>query len=82
MTLITGVDASVLVSKLSRLVVLFNSKLFLNISCILRARSNKTSEAFSKSLSIFRNSMKVRFWVSLKIIVITNSTQSQMSLGI
>ena len=33
-------------------------------------------------LYIFRNSMKVRFWVSLKIIVITNSTQSQMSLGI
>ena len=52
MTLMTGVDASVLVSKLSRLDVLFSSKiLFVDISCILRVRSNKTSE-FSKSLSI------------------------------
>ena len=53
MTLITGVDASGLVSKLSRLDVLFSSKIFFaDISCILRVRSNKTSEAFSKSLSI------------------------------
>ena len=48
MTLITGVAASVLVSKLSRLDVLL-----VDISCILRVRSNKTGEAFSKSLSIF-----------------------------
>ena len=54
MTLIAAVDASVLVSKLSRLDVLFSSKIFLPIyvSCILRVTSNKTNEAFSKSLSI------------------------------
>ena len=57
MTLISGVDASVLVSKLSRLVALFSSvnSIFADIACILRVTSNKTSEALSKSLSIFSN---------------------------
>ena len=52
MTFIIGVEASVLVSKLSRLDVLFSSKIFADISCIPRIGSNKRSEAFSKSLSI------------------------------
>ena len=53
LTLINGVGVSVLVLKISRLTVFFSSKIFFPvISCILRVRINKTSEAFSKSSSI------------------------------
>ena len=52
MALITDVDISILVSKLCILTTLQLKIIFAYISCFLRQRSNKTSEVFSKSLSI------------------------------
>ena len=67
MTLITGVDVSV--STIIRLTAFQFKNSFADTSCILNVRINKTSEAFSKSFSIYTDYIVKKKYQSMNIVL-------------
>ena len=57
------------------------------MSCILRVRSNKTSEAFSKSLSIYIftkyivNKARCSVYITLRLVMDNNSSDNILQIG-